>query len=161
MTPIVRGRPASIHSTQGRFAKALTIYTFNVNCESQQSSSPKTHIHKQRQIQSASETQCMLYLSKAGGSRIWNIILAVFLWWQRQRQDFMHYWGWIFFRGQYFPGVNIFQEWIFFRSEYFSVFQEWIFFRGDYFSGVTIFLGWIFLGVDKEYFSWVNIFQGN
>ena len=30
----------------------------------------KTHIHRQRQIQSAFKKQCMLYLSKAGGSRI-------------------------------------------------------------------------------------------
>ena len=84
------------------------------------------------------------------------------MWWQRQRQDFMHYWGWIFFSGQYF------QEWIFFRSEYFQEwiffsFQEWIFFKGDYFSGVNIYPGWIFSGVDifpGWIFSGVDIFQG-
>ena len=44
---------------------------------------------------------------------------------------------WIFFRGEYFSGVNIVQGWIFFRGEYFSgvnIFQEWIFFRGEYFE---------------------------
>ena len=83
--------------------------------------------------------------------------MAVFLWWQRQRQDFMHYWGWIFFRGQYFPGVNIFQEWIFFSFPGVNIFQ------GDYFSGVNIYPGWIFSGVDifqGWIFSGVNIFQG-
>ena len=38
--------------------------------------------------------------------------------------------GWIFFSGEYFSGVNIF--------------QGWIYFRGEYFSGVNIFQGWIF-----------------
>ena len=44
---------------------------------------------------------------------------------------------WIFFRGEYFSGVNIVQGWIFFRGEYFSgvhIFQGWIFFRGEYFE---------------------------
>ena len=49
--------------------------------------------------------------------------------------------GW---RGEYFPGVNIFQKWIFFRGEYFSgvnIFQGWIFFRGEHSLGVNIFRG--------------------
>ena len=29
------------------------------------------------------------------------------MWWQRQRHDFMHFWDWIFFGGEYFPRVNI------------------------------------------------------
>ena len=64
------------------------------------------------------------------------------------------------FQGEYFSGVNIFQEWIFFRGDYFSevnilrgeYVQEWIFFRGEYFSGLNI--------VQGDYFSGVNIFQG-
>ena len=70
----------------------------------------KTHRHRQIQIQSASKTLCMLYFWKAGDSRIWNMILSVFLQWHRQRQrpNFMHYKGWIFFRCKYFSGLNIF-----------------------------------------------------
>ena len=71
--------------------------------------------------------------------------------------------GWIFFRREYFLGMNFFQGGIFFRDEYFFgvniarlsglgdkclgvaavnqgwiFFKKWIFFRGDYFSGVNI-----------------------
>ena len=51
--------------------------------------------------------------------------------------------GWIYFIGDYFPGVRQF-----FRGEYFSgvnIFQEWIFFRSAYFSGEIFFERWIFL----------------
>ena len=75
------------------------------------------------------------------------------MWWQRQRQDFMHYWGWIFFRGQYFPGVNIFQEWIFFSFPGVNIFQGWLFFRSEYFSGVNIFRSWLRIFLMDEYFS--------
>ena len=76
----------------------------------------KTHRHRQRQIKRAYQTQYVLYLPKVWGSRIWNIILTVFLWWQRQRQrhNFMH-----FLRGDYFSGLNFFQGWIYeFRTVY-------------------------------------------
>ena len=63
----------------------------------------------------------------------------------------------IFFRDEYFSGVNIFGGWIFFRGLYFSgvnIFKGWIYFW-EYFSGVTSFQGWIsFRG---EHFSGVNI----
>ena len=79
---------------------------------------------------------------------------------------------WIFFKCEYFSGVNIFrsehfsgvnisQRWIFFRGEYFSrvnIFKGGTFFRGEYFSEVNISKGWIFFMC--EYFSGVNIFQG-
>ena len=90
----------------------------------------------------------------------------------------------IYFRGESFPGENIFQRWIFIRGEYFSglnICQRKIFVRGEYFrwwiffQGVNIlcfsraeyFSGWIFLGLNTfqgwiffkiEYFSEVNIF---
>ena len=48
---------------------------------------------------------------------------------------------WIFFRGDYFSGVNIYPGWIF---SVVDIFQGWIFFRGEYFSWVNIFHGWIF-----------------
>ena len=72
-----------------------------------------------------------------------------------QRLNVMQYKGWIFFRGEYFSGVTIFQEWIFFRCEYF---QEWLFFRGDYFSGVNIFQGRVIF--KEEYFSRVIFLKG-
>ena len=43
--------------------------------------------------------------------------------------------GWIFFRAEYFSGLNNFLKWIFFRSDYFSGGNI---FRGEYFSGVNI-----------------------
>ena len=74
--------------------------------------------------------------------------------------------GEYFSGGEYFLGVNIFQEWIFFRDEYFlwvNIFQGWIFFRGEYFSGVNTFQGWIFFRgeyfLSGEYFSEVNFFR--
>ena len=63
--------------------------------------------------------------------------------------------GWLFFRSEYFSGVNIF------RSGYFSgvnIFQGWIFFRGDYFSRVNIFQGQLVF--KEKYFSRVMFFKG-
>ena len=57
--------------------------------------------------------------------------------------------GWIFFRGEYFSGVNLSKGWIFFMCEYFScvnILHVWIFFTVEYFLG-------------GEYFSGVNISQ--
>ena len=85
----------------------------------------KTHRHRQRQIKRAYQTQYVLYLPKVWGSRIWNIILTVFLWWQRQRQrhNFMH-----FLRGDYFSGLNFFQGWIYeFRTVYLVKFPSLFF----------------------------------
>ena len=53
----------------------------------------------------------MLYLSKAGSSRIWNVILAVFLWWQRQRHGGHEHGGHQHGgHSEYFPEVYIFTE---------------------------------------------------
>ena len=85
----------------------------------------------------------MLYLPKVWGSRIWNIILTVFLWWQRQRQrhNFMH-----FLRGDYFSGLNFFQGWIYeFRTVYlvkfpslFSFFCLFVVVAANSESGLTL-----------------------
>ena len=97
----------------------------------------KTQRHRQRQKQSAFKTHCMLYLSKAGSSRIW-----MWYWLSSCDKDPIL----CFSRAEHFSGVNIFQGWIFFSDEYFSgmnIFQERIFFSGEYLLGVNIFQDWL------------------
>ena len=54
------------------FLKAynLVMTMTETNTYKKTNTKTKTHTHRQLQIQSASKTQCMLYLSKGGGSRI-------------------------------------------------------------------------------------------
>ena len=67
--------------------------------------------------------------------------------------------GWIFFRGEYFSGVNIFQGWLFFRGEYFSgvnIFQVRLVFKEEYFSRVIFVKGWTFFRYTHSMNIWLS-----
>ena len=119
MTPIVRGRPASIHSTQGRFAKALTIYTFNVNCESQQSKD--THTQTKTNPKCFRDPMYAIFKSRGFKDSKYDIGCLLVMTKTRTKTKTQFYALLVFFRGEYFMGVNIFEV------EYFSgvnTFQE-------------------------------------
>ena len=74
----------------------------------------KTHIHRQRKKLSASKTQCMLYLIKAGGFKDSKYYIGCLVMTKTKTQFYELlgmdiFQGRLVFRDAYFLGVNIFQ----------------------------------------------------